>query len=210
MGVDVQQVGRPLVSLRRVALLAVFALSSAVAAVATIVPSTDAELLLAKAAVLEPVVIRVEDSLLPAPVTYVREDRLQRGDTFQGLLARLAINEADTRQLLRQRSLQMLRPGTIVTAEVRAGKDHDGELVWLGFLTGRDMAVRIERVGQNLVASEQRVQIVTRSVLNSAVIRSSLFAAADAAGIPDAVAIQLAVVVPAGAHFGSDDGSGAQ
>jgi murein DD-endopeptidase MepM/ murein hydrolase activator NlpD len=198
MGVDVQEVGRPLGSLRRVALLAVFALSSAVAAVATIVPSTDAELLLAKAAVLEPVAIRLEDSLLPAPVTYVREDRLQRGDTYQGLLARLAINEADIQQLLRQRSLQMLRAGTVVTAEVLAGKDHDGELVWLGFLTGRDMAVRIERVGQNLVASEQRIQIVTRSVLKSAVIRSSLFAAADAADIPDAVAIQLADI------FGSD------
>ena len=193
-----QEVGRPLGSLRRVALLAVFALSSAVAAVATIVPSTDAELLLAKAAVLEPVAIRLEDSLLPAPVTYVREDRLQRGDTYQGLLARLAIGEADIQQLLRHRSLQQLRPSTIVTAEVRAGKDHEGELVWLDFLTGRDVAVRIQRVGQNLVASEERVQIVTRSILKSAVIRSSLFAAADAAGIPDAVAIQLADM------FGSD------
>ena len=193
-----QEVGRPQVPLRRVALLAVFALSSAVAAVATIVPSTDAELLLAKAAVLEPVAIRLEDSLLPAPITYVREDRLQRGDTYQRLFARLAIGEAEIQQLLRQRSLQLLRPGAIVTAEVRAGKDYEGELVWLEFLTGRDVAVRIERVGQNLVASEQRVQIVTRSVLKSAVIRSSLFAAADAAGIPDAVAIQLADM------FGSD------
>jgi murein DD-endopeptidase MepM/ murein hydrolase activator NlpD len=198
MGVDAQEVGRPLVSLRRLALLAVFALSSAVAAVATIVPSTDAQLLLAKAAVLEPVAIRLQDSLLPAPATYVREDRLQRGDTYHGLLARLAINEAEIQQLLRQRSLRQLRPGTIVTVEVRAGKERDGELVWLDFLTGRDMAVRIERVGQSLVASEQRVQVVTRSVLKSAVIRSSLFAAADAAGIPDAVAIQLADI------FGSD------
>ena len=198
MGVDVQEVGRPLVPLRRIALLAAFALSSAVAAGAAIVPSTDAELLLAKAAVLEPVAIRLDEALLPAPTTFVREDRLQRGDTFNGLLARLAIGEADTRQLLRQRSLQLLRAGAIVTAEVRAGGDRDGELVWLSFLSGRDMAVRIERVGQGLVASEQRAQIVTRSVMKSAVIRSSLFAAADAAGIPDAVVIQLADV------FGSD------
>ena len=198
MGVDVQEVGRPRVPLWRFALLAAFALSSAVAALATIVPSTGAELLLAKAAVLEPVAIRLEEALLPAPTTYVREDRLQRGDTFNGLLARLAIGGADTRQLLRQRSLQLLRPGTVVTAEVRAGGDRDGELVWLAFLSGRDTAVRIERAGQSLVASEQRAQIETRSVLKSAVIRSSLFAAADTAGIPDAVAIQLADV------FGSD------
>ncbi len=198
MGVDVQEVGRPRVPLWRFALLAATALSSAVAALATIVPSTGAELLLAKAAVLEPVAIRLEEALLPAPTTYVREDRLQRGDTFNGLLARLAIGEADTGQLLRQRSLQLLRPGTVVTAEVRAGGDRDGELVWLAFLCGRDTAVRIERVGQSLVASEQRAQIETRGVLKSAVIRSSLFAAADTAGIPDAVAIQLTDV------FGSD------
>jgi murein DD-endopeptidase MepM/ murein hydrolase activator NlpD len=193
------------VPLRRAALLAAFALSGAVAAVATIVPSTDAELLLAKAAVLEPVAIRLEEALLPAPATYVREDRLQRGDTFQGLLARLAIGEADVQKLLRQRAMQLLRPGAIVTAEVRtdmrAGREHEGELVWLSFLAARDTAVRIERVGQGLVASERRAQIVTHTVMNSALIRSSLFAATDAAGIPDAVAIQLADVFASDVDF---------
>ena len=147
---------------------------------------------------LEPIAIRLDEALLPAPTSYIREERMQRGDTFHGLLARLGIGAADIQQLLRQRTLAQLRPGTIVTAEVRSADGHDGELVWLDFLAGRDIAVRIERVGQNLVLSEQRVQIETRSVLKSAVIRSSLFAAADAAGIPDAVAIQLADV------FGSD------
>ena len=193
------------VPLRRAALLAAFALSGAVAAVATIVPSTDAELLLAKAAVLEPVAIRLEEALLPAPATYVREDRLQRGDTFQGLLARLAIGEADVQKLLRQRAMQLLRPGAIVTAEVRtdmrAGREQEGELVWLSFLAARDTAVRIERVGQGLVASERRAQIVTHTVMNSALIRSSLFAATDAAGIPDAVAIQLADVFASDVDF---------
>jgi len=186
------------IPLRRAALLAVFALSSALASVAAIVPSTDAELLLAKAAVPEPVAIRLDEALLPAPASYVREDRLQRGDTYQRLFTRLAIGEADTRQLLRQHSLRSLRPGTIVTAEVRTGREHEGELVWLSFLAGRDISVRIERVGQGLVEIEQPAQLITRSVLKSAVIRSSLFAATDAAGIPDAVAIQLADV------FGSD------
>ncbi len=214
MGVDVRGVGerhggRLGLSLRRAALLAVFALSGAVAAIAAIVPSSDAGLLLAKTAVLEPIAIRLEEALLPAPATYVREERMHRGDTFHSVLGRLGINDADIQQLLRQRTiLQLLRVGTVVTAEVRAGKDHagrdhagrdhDGELVWLGFLSGREVAVRVDRVGRALVASEQRAQVVTRTVLKSAVIRSSLFAAADAAGIPDSIAIQLAEV------FGSD------
>jgi murein DD-endopeptidase MepM/ murein hydrolase activator NlpD len=199
MEVDVQGEETQGVSLRRrAALLAVFALSGTLAAVAAIVPSTDTELLLAKAATLEPVPIRLGEALLPAPATYVREDRLQRGDTYQGLFARLAIGQADAQQLLRQRALRLLRPGVSVIAEVRTGGDHEGELVWLSFLAARDTVVRIERVGQGLVATEQRAQMTTRSELKSAVIRSSLFAAADAAAIPDAVAIQLADI------FGSD------
>src|SRR5258707_7105549 len=124
MEVDVRGEESPGLPVRRAALLAAFALSGALAAVAAIMPSTDAELLIAKAAVREQVVIRLDEALLPAPNTYLREDRLQRGDTYQGLFARLAIGEADVQQLLRQRSLQLLRPGTIVTAEVRSAKDH--------------------------------------------------------------------------------------
>jgi len=180
--------------LQRFAALVVFTVLSALAAVASIVPSTDAELLLAKAAVLEPVAIDLDHALLPTPSTYVREDRFQRGDTLSSLFARLGISEADAQKLLRQRELRQLRPGTIVAAEVRAA----GDLVWLEFLASREGYVRIERVGPRLVASERHAQIVTRIELRSAVIASSLFGAADAAGIPDSVAIQLADV------FGSD------
>ncbi len=180
--------------LQRAAALVVFAVSGAVAAVASIVPATNAELLIAKAALLEPVAIRASEALLPSPTTYVREERFQRGDTLPGLLARLAIGEADIQKLLRLREMRQLRPGSAVTAEVRA----EGELVWLGFLAARDTEVRIERVGRGLVGSERQAQIVTRTELKSAVIRSSLFGAADASGIPDRVAIQLADV------FGSD------
>ncbi len=185
---------RTAVPFRRAAGLAAFALSGAVAAVAALVPSSDAELLLAKAAVLEPVPIRAGEALLPAPTSYVREERFQRGDTLPALLSRLAIGGADAQRLLGQREFRLLRPGASVTAEVRP----NGELVWLSFLSARDAVVRIERVGQGLVASEQRAQIATRTELKSAVIRSSLFAAADSAGIPDSIAIQLADV------FGSD------
>lgn len=178
----------------RAAALAAFALSSAVAGVAAIVPSTDAELLLAKAALREPMAIRLEDGLLPAPAAYVREDRLQRGDTLNGLFSRLAIGESDMQALLRKRELRLLRPGTIVAAEVRA----DGALVWLEFLASRDGYVRIERVGQELAASERRAQVDTHTELKSALIQSSLFGASDAAGIPDSVALQLADM------FGSD------
>jgi len=184
--------------LQRAAGLCAFAISGAVVAVVSIVPATDAELLIAKAAVLEPVEIRAGEALLPSPATYVREERFQRGDTLPALLSRLAIGESDMQKLLRQRELRLLRPGAAVTAEVRAIGENSGELVWFGFLASRDTEVRIERIGEQLVASERRAQIIARTELKSAVIQSSLFGATDAAGIPDSVAIQLADV------FGSD------
>jgi murein DD-endopeptidase MepM/ murein hydrolase activator NlpD len=180
--------------LQRAAGLCAFAVSGAVVAVVSIVPATDAELLIAKAAVLEPVEIRAGEALLPSPATYVREERFQRGDTLSALLARLAIGETDAQKLLRQREMRLLRPGASIVAEVRAG----GELVWLGFAASRDTEVRIERVGQSLAATERRAKVETRTELKTALIQSSLFGAAEAAGIPDAVAIQLADV------FGSD------
>jgi murein DD-endopeptidase MepM/ murein hydrolase activator NlpD len=183
---------------KRAAALAAFAVSSAVAAVASIAPSADAELLLAKAAVPEQLPIRLEEALLPPPATYVREERFQRGDTLAGLFARLGIAQDDARALVRHREMRLLRPGAIVAAEVRAGGEREGELVWLEYLASRDSFVRIERVGTGLAASERRAQVVTRTERRTAVIQSSLFAASDAAGIPDSVSMQLAEI------FGGD------
>jgi murein DD-endopeptidase MepM/ murein hydrolase activator NlpD len=177
--------------LQRAGALALFAATGTVAAIAAIAPDTDAALLIRKAALSEPVAIRAE-AVLPAPTSFLREERFLAGDTVSGLLNRLAIRTTDAQGILRLREARLLRPGTIVTAEVRAGAESDGELVWLSFLASRDSVVRIERVGERLVAAEQRAQIVTSTERKAAVVRSSLFAATDAAGIPDAVAIQVA------------------
>ena len=122
--------------------------------------------------------IRADEALLPAPATYVREERFQRGDTLPGLLARLGIGEADAQQAAAPaRRCGCCAPGTIVTAEVRAGAAHEGELVWLSFLASRDAVVR-DRARRRRAWSRasSRAQIVTRTELKSAVIRSSLFA----------------------------------
>jgi murein DD-endopeptidase MepM/ murein hydrolase activator NlpD len=177
--------------LQRAGALVVFAATGTVAAIAAIAPDTDAALLINKAALAEPVAIHAE-ALLPAPATFLREERFLSGDTVQAVLSRLAIRPTDAQLLLRMRETRLLRPGTTITAEVRSGAENEGELVWLNFLATRDSLVRIERIGDRLVAGEQRAQIVTRTERKAAVVRSSLFAATDSAGIPDAVAIQVA------------------
>jgi murein DD-endopeptidase MepM/ murein hydrolase activator NlpD len=68
----------------------------------------------------------------------------------------------------------------------------------ISFLTGRDTLVRITRQGETYRAAEEQAAFETRIMMKSSTIRSSLFAATDAANIPDSVAMQLADV------FGGD------
>jgi murein DD-endopeptidase MepM/ murein hydrolase activator NlpD len=179
--------------LARTAALAVLAVSGVVAAFATIAPSNDAEILLSSTSLVEPLRIPVE-ALLPSPASYIREDRFQRGDTLPAFLARLGIADAQVAQLVRLRALQALRPGYHVAGEVSS----EGKLLALSFLTARDTLVQIAPEGETFRASEERAALYTQVTMKSSVIQSSLFAASDAAGIPDSVAIQLAEV------FGGD------
>src|SRR6476660_4293961 len=177
----------------RSAAIAVLAVFGAVAAFATIAPSTDAEALLSPTSSVEALPIPAE-ALLPSPASYIREERYQRGDTLSAFLSRLGVRGSETDLLARQRALQALRPGYNVAAEVSA----EGRLVALSFLTARDTLVQVSREGEELRSSEERAALYTQVAMKSSVVQSSLFAASDAAGIPDSIAMQLADV------FGGD------
>ncbi len=178
----------------RVAALAGLVLSGIVAAFATIPPQSEAELALARALVVEPLPIQAGAQLLPSPERFIREERFQSGDTVGGLLSRLGVGEEDAARLQRVKALQRLRPGATVTGEIGA----DGELARLDYLGARDSLSVIVRDGDGFRMLEERAPLQTRLVMKSGVIRSSLFAATDAAAIPDSIAIQLADI------FGGD------
>jgi murein DD-endopeptidase MepM/ murein hydrolase activator NlpD len=116
------------------------------------------------------------------------------------LLARLAIAEPDAARLARAGALTLLRPGAAVRAEAADG----GELLGIEFLGSRDMRVRIRRDGPAFRASQDRAPIESHVAMRSGVIRSSLFAASDEAGIPDAVAMQLAEIFGGDVDFHRD------
>jgi murein DD-endopeptidase MepM/ murein hydrolase activator NlpD len=177
----------------RSAVIVVLAVFGAVAAFATIAPSPDAQFLLSPTSSVEALPIPAE-ALLPSPASYIREERYQRGDTLSAFLSRLGVAGGEAELLARQRALQALRPGYNVAAEVSA----DGRLVALSFLTARDTLVQVSREGEELRSSEERAALYTQVAMKSSVVQSSLFAASDAAGIPDGVAMQLADI------FGGD------
>ena len=130
-----------------------------------------------------------------------REIRVQRGDTVNTLLSALDIKDEDASKFIRfsgkaDAIFRQLAPGKTLTAQL----DPQGKLHSLLFpLNGdKDSMLLVERTSSGFEVKLTDISVETSLSLRSAVIRHSLFGAADAAGIPDAVAAQLADI------FGGD------
>jgi murein DD-endopeptidase MepM/ murein hydrolase activator NlpD len=137
---------------------------------------------------------------------YVTQERVLRGDTVAALFDRLGIGDpralewlkadATGRQIFRQ-----LVPGRTLQAETGASR----ELLTLRYFTGPSKLIEVSRNADGTLASKQRaVADVPRLVYKTATIRSSLFAATDAAGIPDAIAMQIARIFATDIDFHSE------
>ncbi len=132
----------------------------------------------------------------------VAEERIRRGDTLVGLLERMGVNTAGLATFLGQdktaRNLVNLRAGRVLTVQQTA----DGDLQWLRYKSGIDEdsqeSILIQKRNGQFVAKLESVNFEKQIVFRSGRIESSLFAAADKAGMPDSVAIQLTEI------FGSD------
>jgi murein DD-endopeptidase MepM/ murein hydrolase activator NlpD len=167
--------------------------ASGVVAFATIAPGSEGRIEPPKRPIIEALPIRPDAA--PAPKSYFREELYQRGDTLPGFLERLGIEAPHAARLAKVRALQQLRPGTHVSAEVSA----DGEPLVLSFLSGRETLVKIVGEANGFFrVTDDKAQLYSRVTMKSGVIQSSLFAAADESGIPDAIAMQLGDV------FGGD------
>jgi murein DD-endopeptidase MepM/ murein hydrolase activator NlpD len=123
---------------------------------------------------------------------YWREERVRRGDTVGGLLSRLGVDDAAAVDFLRTdpraRSFHQLRPGRTVSAVI----GDNGELQSLRYAWSGDKLFAVVRRGNAFQVSETAIAPRALVQMKSAEIRSSLFAASDAADVPDNVAIQLA------------------
>ena len=148
----------------------------------------------------EPIEAQLE-ALAAHPLRLYRSERTRRSDTADSLLRRLGVDDPAAAAFLRGdplgRRLFEGRTGKMVQASI-------GETGALESLVARYPAERseqfathftrltIERGGDTLGARIETVPLTPRVRLGSGTIRSSLFAATDEAGIPDAVATQLA------------------
>lgn len=133
------------------------------------------------------------------------QDRVLQGDTIASALARLDVfdptlldflrTDATARQLLRQ---------FIAGRTLHAQRDERGNLLMLQFGLGGSSLLEISRAADGFSARIRPLATSTKTHYRAGTIRSSLFAATDAAGVPDAVATQLARIFSTDIDFHAD------
>lgn len=128
---------------------------------------------------------------------FIREEKVQRGDTLGALLLRLGVDDDEANQFIKAdtvaRKLLQVRPGKAV----RVQTNDEGELEWLQttMLDSADKPARNIVVSRDasgkLVSADSAAKLERRVEMRSGAIRSSLFAATDEANIPDNIATQI-------------------
>ncbi len=169
---------------------------------------------LAPGTTLETVPVHAIERELPVPAIAVTAEapaqrfwqraRIDRGDTLGSVLSRAGVDDPDAMQFLRTnaaaRALYQLRPGKSIAVRT----DEAGALLGLRFLANDGTLLAIARDGDAFSASAAPATADVRWEMATGEIRTSLFGAADAAGLPDAITMQLADVFAGDIDFYKD------
>jgi murein DD-endopeptidase MepM/ murein hydrolase activator NlpD len=190
-------------------------LSAALAAIAAAPAALDLDRLQPQPiveAVATPSIVDQVEELLRKQDHFVREGRVERGDTLATLLARLDVRDdaalAFVRKEPKARPLVQLAPGRFVQANATA----EGELDWLKVYLGSDAespagttrVLTVSRVDGGFQVSEADLSLERRVELRSGEVRVSLFGATDEAGVPDSVAQQMVDALESEVDFHRD------
>lgn len=160
------------------------------------------------------------EQLTDAEAVYVREERMQRGDTIATLLRRLGVDDPDAQAFIVKnptaRGLFNLNPGQAVQAEI----DESNMLVSLQANLGGDAASsrelvieRIEPASPNGNTSyKARVQSVENDLryemASGAISAGGFFKAMDSANVPDEVVQQMISIFSGVIDFHHDIANG--
>lgn len=152
--------------------------------------------------------VQVEQA--PVETPYISETRIRSGDTLATVLKRLDISDADLLNYLtrepKARSIYKL----IVGRSVQAATNDQGDLLWIRYYhtpnaqtngQGQARTLQISTTASGFEAEELEQPLETHIEVAVGTIRSSLFAATDVAGIPDAITSQMAEVLSSKVDF---------
>jgi murein DD-endopeptidase MepM/ murein hydrolase activator NlpD len=131
------------------------------------------------------------------------EEKVLSGETLGALLARLGVAQQDIALLLSQPAAQIgrsLRSGQRVLADI----SEKGELQQLKLNSSDGTHNRISRQADTFILDQPQALLESRTVMRSGRIESSLFAATEAASLPDSVAVKMADIFGTQLDFRSD------
>ena len=138
---------------------------------------------------------------------YSSEERVRSGDTLAALLTRLGVDDDAAAGFIKSDTLahtvMQLHPGKRLRAQTTA----DGELLQLSTTIADGDSIKnllITREGQQFKSFEMPATLERRIEMRSGEIHSSLFAATDAAQIPDTIASQMVDMFSTEVNFASD------
>lgn len=176
---------------------------------AALLPTTR----ITQALVLPDLAEQVQVQEATAPADFIREERVQRGDSIASLLNRLGVDDGEVAAFLRTspqaKGFYQLYPGRVI----QASADMLGQIRWLRYIHTPGVEVdgkvvsrilQVERtdaglkVGEITLDTEREVRVARGEIL------SSLFGATDAADIPDSVATQIAEILSGEIDFHRD------
>ena len=135
--------------------------------------------------------------------TFHHEVSVLPGETLTGLLSRLGATEADAALLLSQGAASIARE-LRANQRIQANVSDQGQLIDLSMTDRNGEQLRVHRQGDNFALEHVKAVLETRTVIRSGRIENSLFAATEAAGLPDSVAVKIADIFGTQLDFRSD------
>jgi len=136
--------------------------------------------------------------------TFWHTERMKSGDTVADLMQRLNIKDPAASEYLRNsadaRSFRKLSSGD----EVQAETDLNGALVSLRYLGDKGSQVTIKKNGDQFSSETTAAQLEKRLFVRTGEIKTSLYAATDAAGMPESAANQLTQIFNGDIDFHHD------
>jgi murein DD-endopeptidase MepM/ murein hydrolase activator NlpD len=155
--------------------------------------------------------IAVEQLTLPSSAkvetiasTFWHTERLQRGDTVAELLQRLNIKDQAASDYLRGSSDAKPFRKLSVGSEVQAETDATGTLISLSYLGEQGEKIVVKKQGDGFSSKAVAAQLEKRLFVRTGEIKTSLYAATDAAGMPESAANQLTEIFSGDVDFHHD------
>ncbi|MDD2916095.1 MAG: peptidoglycan DD-metalloendopeptidase family protein [Gallionella sp.] len=168
-----------------------------------LVPQSDLGLDSTKIAIEEIALPRLAPGVTPA-ASFWHTERVQRGDTVAELLRRMNIEDAAASNYLRNtaeaESFRKLPAGKELQAEINSA----GGLVSLRYLGDNGAQIVMDKQGESYRTRILPAQLEKRLFVRTGEIKTSLYAATDAAGMPEAAANQLAEIFSGDIDFHHD------